>query len=152
MSKLTLTITLISLLFLGGCSLTDKTSSSTSTTASTREEPAVLAYQQEVSNLTELSTKEFQDKLTDSNTFLVYIGKATCHSCQTFLPQLTAAMGNQTIYYYDVAEADRQPAIKELLVSLDLEYVPALLRLSDSGNTITAFDHKQDDLNAFLEN
>ncbi|MBP1039470.1 thioredoxin family protein [Vagococcus sp. BWB3-3] len=142
---------------LGGCS--KQTSSPTETTGtditvtSSTSDAAVLAYEKEVKGLTELSLDDLKTKLAEPTAFLIYLGKPTCEYCQAFVPKLTASLKEQpqTVYYFDVTEADTNLEIKELLASLELEYVPAFLRISNSGKTIETFDKKNGELSAFLK-
>lgn len=134
-------------LFLSGCGKQGEPTKTTKTADS-----AVLAYEKDIKDLTELSVTAFQNKLKEPESFLIYLGKPTCEYCQAFVPKLTASLKKnpQTLYYFDVTEADTEPATKELMASLDLEYVPALLRISESGKQIEAFDKKAD-LATFLK-
>lgn len=148
-------ITLIAFsLFLAGCG------KQPSQTIASQPEPihsttdsAVLAYQKEVKQLTELSLADFKTKLAAPEPFLIYLGKPTCDYCQAFVPKLTASLADhpRTLYYFDVTEADTTPEIKELMTTLNLEYVPALLRITDSGKIIQTYDKKNEELGAFLK-
>lgn len=68
------------------------------------------SYQESVADLTEISLDQLNEKIANSEDFLVYLGRPTCEYCQAFVPKLAQAYTDKavTIYYVDSDKAAGQ--------------------------------------------
>lgn len=91
-------------------------------------------------------------KLAQKESFLLYVGKASCPACQDFKSLLKAASdeANQPeIFYYDVDKAKHK---KTVLKTLNIEEVPSLVYVKD-GEVFDRVDNTtdQNSVKLFLE-
>lgn len=105
-----------------GISKSSKKQKTTATGTETTEEGWII-----------VSSTRLLSKMAQQESFLLYVGKASCPACQTFNPLLKAASdeaGQPEIFYYNTEKAKHK---KTILKTLDVEEVPSLLYVKDGA-------------------
>lgn len=86
--------------------------------------------------LININQDEFKEKISNNESFFIYIGRPTCPYCRTFMPKLEEILleTNKPIFYYNTqAPASKKQQIRDFLRSLNVYYVPTIL-FFDNGN------------------
>lgn len=67
-----------------------------------------LTYQEYIEGLVPLTPAELTEKMTNGESFVLYLGRPSCEHCQAFVPKLHQALRThpKTVYYYDTENRD----------------------------------------------
>lgn len=96
-------------------------------------------YQQAVTTFNKNNATQIEEKISNGDTFYLYIGRESCPFCQDFAPLLKKASTEvkQTIDYFDAESPSKKD--DQLLDQLDIHSFPMLLKISE-GHIIKTFD------------
>lgn len=109
-----------------------------------------IKYHYHVSDLTPISTDDFNNLLAqhNSDTSLIFVGRDTCPTCISAIEHVSdifnlcdSTLNSQTIhkYYYDTKQYDEKAAV-ELRNSLGIAYIPAIIVIHEGQ--ILKFDEE----------
>lgn len=147
-------------LFLCGCTnsinTNDLSSNEEESTSNTQHDLGSLQkkeYKENTENLMIISAPDLTEKMENEDDILIYFGRATCPYCRDFVADLNKVNNkNQPlIYYLDTEETDTNVNIREIRSTLNIEFVPSLIRVSNNGKTIESYDMSSDELMSFIE-
>lgn len=93
-------------------------------------------FEKTVSNFTELSIEEVNERLKEGKKTILFIGKPVCPFCQKFVPKLNhvAEQNNLSIYYLNSIDTQTTPAIKALRDRMDIPTVPQVVTIDGKDN------------------
>lgn len=118
-------------------------------------EPAVSEYSRAVAAYQEISIDDLEEKLTQQEEFILYIGRETCPYCREFVPKLTEVVEetNATVLYLD-SEEDPTGKIGLFRQASGLKTVPSLTYFKQgqlSGLLRKGSQASQEEIKQFLQ-
>lgn len=103
----------------------------------------------------ELINKEKLESILNSNEDgWIYISRPTCPDCQEFYPILSKELNaeNKNIFYFDTTcKASEKKEMRELLRSLNIEEIPAIIEIKNGNKKILDMQN-DDDIKNFKNN
>lgn len=84
--------------------------------------------------LIEITQNELNQKITDKESFFVYVGRPSCPDCKTFMPKLEEILSNtnRTLLYYNTeAPASKKQEIRDYLETFNVKSIPNIIFFSD---------------------
>lgn len=96
------------------------------------------SYEVLVKDFEIITVKEINKKISNSDQFLLYIGRKTCPYCQIFVPKLhiAAEKENTKIYYLDTENINENDEIDLFLKSIQVQYVPNLIYFNSVNDNL----------------
>lgn len=101
----------------------------------------------EKGNVVEISYNEFAQKIKNRESFVIYVGSATCGHCSTFLPTLEKVVEEKelTVYYIDKSKLTTNQS-NAVTKKVDLQGTPTLCSIKDgkadtNNNLVGAKDY-----------
>lgn len=100
-------------------------------------------YQNQVENFTFADVDFIKKKISNKESFILYIGRESCQYCIEFVPTLVELVrenNNLEIFYLDVEHIT--PSIEDFRREYDINYVPQLMKflVEDEHLLATKFD------------
>lgn len=146
-----LLVTLFAGLFLISLAACGQTSNKAQTTSKTSEK----TYQQYVSDLEEITIDQLNQKIANSETFMVYLGRETCPYCNIFVPKLAEAHKDKpvTIYYVDTEKTKGQ-TLDDFVTHFSIKTVPNFSYFANKEKADTLHKGSEtsvEEIKAFLE-
>ncbi|MGT2830024.1 thioredoxin domain-containing protein [Streptococcus hillyeri] len=119
------------------------------------QEKKTGTYQESVANLEEITLQELNEKIANSEEFLIYLGRPTCGYCQVFVPKLAEAHQEKSarIYYLNSDEADAKDW-NEFIAYFGIKTVPHFSYFSDKqmvDSLLKGSESTVDEIKAFIE-
>lgn len=86
-------------------------------------------YQRHVAKFYKVNTAKVENMLSDSNDFLLYIGRETCPTCVEFVPALAKVSNEKRIpvYYLDSSNTEKDAKLKNFRDKYNIMFVPSLM-------------------------
>lgn len=101
-------------------------------------------YVELVEDFTKISIDNLNTKVSNKESFNLYIGRKTCSYCRIFVPKLHTASQNSEamIFYLDVenANTNQDDEVELFLSTVNLQYVPSLISFNDGDFTMLDID------------
>ncbi len=89
------------------------------------KEAAMEFYYEIVEHFETISIEDLLEKVSNNETFLVYIGYAECPDCRRFVPILNNVREELKLVIFYVDGSKKSDALTEFSTAYDIKYVPA---------------------------
>lgn len=99
-------------------------------------------YEENSDRLTDVSKKDFEEKIKNKESFWVYVGRPNCPDCQKYYPNLVDYLENNnlTIEYFNTrVKTSKKAEMVEMLANLGVDEVPAIIEFK-KGEVIRVYD------------
>ena len=93
------------------------------------------SYQDAIKHTKVVNIREIRSKITNRESFILYIGRESCPDCQRFAPNLAVAIqkSNKIVYYLDNDSSEKRE-ITEFAREMNIKTVPNLTFYKDGNN------------------
>ena len=109
-------------------------------------------YEEKSDRLINVTKETFQKRISDKESFWIYVGRPNCPDCQKYYPNLVEYLENQnlTIGYFNTrVKTSKKAEMIEMLEKLGVDEVPAIIEFN-KGNVIRVYDmQKKQDITNF---
>ena len=93
------------------------------------------SYQDAIKYTKVVNIREIRSKITNRESFILYIGRESCPDCQRFAPNLAVAIqkSNKIVYYLDNDSSEKRE-ITDFAREMNIKTVPNLTFYKDGNN------------------
>lgn len=111
-------------------------------------EMEIIAYQHSILNFTELTAEEVNEKISNDESFFLYVGRVTCQWCRRMVPKLSKIVKTYNIrmYYLDSEESDTNSVLSKFREQYGVESVPQILYFSGNSSILFPIDYTEENL------
>ena len=97
--------------------------------------PVPTSYQDAIKYTKVVNIREIRSKITNKESFILYIGRESCPDCQRFAPNLAVAIqkSDKIVYYLDNDSSEKRE-ITEFAREMNIKTVPNLTFYKDGNN------------------
>lgn len=131
MKKLLLILIFI---FLSGCSFNETREQSPDTVQSNKVNESNKEYELAVNSFTNISLQEAEKKISNNESFFLYIGRESCPYCQMFAPKLSDAISEMDVQIYYLNSEQVTDELEEFMMRYEIAFVPSFIHFQDNTN------------------
>ncbi len=109
-------------------------------------------YEENCEMLKNIDKEELEGKISNQESFWIYVGRPNCPDCQKYFPRLKKYLEENSftlLYFNTKVKVSKKQDMIVFLNDLGVDEVPAIIKI-DNGKVVRIFDmQKEEDINDF---